>query len=82
MTDFKYGQSFTAGGYIWYCQDPGRIWRTDPVVGDFALEFVRSSRREPGDRGWYLFTPDDSTGEWMGAGFREAARAAVPKIAD
>lgn len=49
MSEFVYGKSLKRGGYTWYCQTPGILWKTDPVIG-WELFLT--------DGGWLLIGPE------------------------
>lgn len=66
----RYGKSY-ACGLTWYCQSPGKSWKTDPIIG-FELEWRQGSRREGTETGWFLYS-DEHFGEYLGRSFKVAA---------
>ncbi|MFE6226912.1 hypothetical protein [Streptomyces sp. NPDC057854] len=72
--EFVYGQSRTVGGYTWYCQRPGAVWKTDPCIG-YELE----RRSGDGPTGWYLYG-GSFFGEYLCGQFTEALSEAAKLI--
>lgn len=68
--EFKYGASRTVGGVTWYCQVPGKQWKTDPSIG---YELAR-------ERDWYLFGEGYYV-ECLGLSLTQALKEAAALIA-